>query len=129
MKFRKLRIAWSVFWGLACVLVIVLWVRSYRWLDSTDMVPSHRITSFRGSLRWDTPFTFTEPPNADLDLRGSYSVPIDEMMVVMSERRGISIYFWIPTLAFATITAAPWLRWRFSLRTLLILTTLVAVVL
>jgi hypothetical protein len=29
MKFRKLRIAWSVFCGLACVLLVVLWVRSY----------------------------------------------------------------------------------------------------
>jgi hypothetical protein len=29
MKFRKLRIAWLVFWGLACVLVIMLWVRSH----------------------------------------------------------------------------------------------------
>src|SRR5689334_19264816 len=29
LRFRKLRIAWSVFWGLACVLLIVLWVRSY----------------------------------------------------------------------------------------------------
>ena len=28
MRFRKLRIAWSVFWGLAAVLLIVLWVRS-----------------------------------------------------------------------------------------------------
>src|SRR4051795_652243 len=31
MRFRKLRIAWSVFWGVACVLLIVLWVRSYSW--------------------------------------------------------------------------------------------------
>ena len=29
MKFRKLRIAWSVVWGVAAVLLIVLWVRSY----------------------------------------------------------------------------------------------------
>jgi hypothetical protein len=29
MRFRKLRIAWSVFWALACVLMTVLWVRSY----------------------------------------------------------------------------------------------------
>src|SRR6476620_2384492 len=29
LRFRKLRIAWSVFCGLACVLLIVLWVRSY----------------------------------------------------------------------------------------------------
>jgi hypothetical protein len=33
MRFRKLRIAWSVFWGLACVLVILLWVRSHSWRD------------------------------------------------------------------------------------------------
>ena len=29
MRYRKLRIAWSVGWGIACVLLIVLWVRSY----------------------------------------------------------------------------------------------------
>src|SRR3954470_6575439 len=27
--FKRLRITWSVVWGLACVLLIVLWVRSY----------------------------------------------------------------------------------------------------
>jgi hypothetical protein len=32
MKFRKLRTAWSVGWGLLAVLLIVLWVRSVeRW--------------------------------------------------------------------------------------------------
>src|SRR6476660_2540884 len=30
MIFRKLRIAWSVGCAIACVLLIVLWVRSYR---------------------------------------------------------------------------------------------------
>jgi hypothetical protein len=34
MRLRKLRIAWSVGWGLACVLLIVLWVRSYSWEDA-----------------------------------------------------------------------------------------------
>src|SRR4051812_42896523 len=29
MRFRKLRIAWSVLCGLACVLLIAVWVRSY----------------------------------------------------------------------------------------------------
>src|SRR6476659_10578089 len=33
MRYRKLRIAWSAFWGLACVLLIALWVRSYWWCD------------------------------------------------------------------------------------------------
>src|SRR3954451_7738148 len=38
MKFRKLRIAWSVFWGVAAVLLIALWVRSYWWSDVLWMV-------------------------------------------------------------------------------------------
>ena len=29
MKYRKLRIAWSVGWGIVAVLLVVLWVRSY----------------------------------------------------------------------------------------------------
>src|SRR3954466_10432902 len=33
MRFRKLRIAWSVFCALACVLLVVLWVRSYFYHD------------------------------------------------------------------------------------------------
>ena len=34
MKFRKLRIAWSVMCGIVCVLLIVLWVRSFTVMDS-----------------------------------------------------------------------------------------------
>src|SRR6476660_981818 len=33
MRFRKLRIAWSVGCGVVCVLLIVLWARSYWWQD------------------------------------------------------------------------------------------------
>jgi hypothetical protein len=33
MRFRKLRIAWSVGWSLLAVLLIALWVRSYRHWD------------------------------------------------------------------------------------------------
>jgi hypothetical protein len=33
MKHRKLRIAWSVAWGITAVLLIALWVRSYWWAD------------------------------------------------------------------------------------------------
>jgi hypothetical protein len=34
MRFRKLRIAWSVVWGVVAMLLIVLWVRSYWWMDA-----------------------------------------------------------------------------------------------
>ena len=32
MRYRKLRIAWSVAWGVACVLLFALWMRSL-WLS------------------------------------------------------------------------------------------------
>jgi hypothetical protein len=34
MKYRKLRMAWSVGCGIACALLIVMWVRSYQTWDS-----------------------------------------------------------------------------------------------
>jgi len=34
MTFRKLRIAWSVACAIACVLLIVLWVRSLNRMDA-----------------------------------------------------------------------------------------------
>jgi hypothetical protein len=78
MRFRKLRIAWSVFWGLACVLPVVLWVKDYR---TTRLVASQ-------------PYAF-------------------------------------PILLTFTLAVAPWTNdrafARFSLRSLLIATTLVAV--
>src|SRR3954453_9683000 len=45
MKFRKLRIAWSVFWGVAAVLLVVLWVRSY-WQKYTLVIPRHGATIY-----------------------------------------------------------------------------------
>ncbi len=43
MRFRKLRIAWSVAWGILAVLLCVLWVRSYK---IADIVSGH-ITTFK----------------------------------------------------------------------------------
>jgi hypothetical protein len=34
MRYRKLRIVWSVAWGIAAVLLIALWARSYWWCDN-----------------------------------------------------------------------------------------------
>jgi hypothetical protein len=43
MSYHKLRIAWSVGWGIVCLLLIALWVRSYWWTDTIYYVqrPSH----------------------------------------------------------------------------------------
>src|SRR5947208_1113873 len=54
LRYRKPRIAWSVFWGLACVLLIVLWVRSYWRRDIVEHINENNtsiaISSHRGAL-------------------------------------------------------------------------------
>src|SRR5690349_20828765 len=53
MKHCKLRIAWSVAWGIAIVLLCVLWVRSYFTGDNFALGGSRGSisgTSFRGQL-------------------------------------------------------------------------------
>ena len=85
MRFRKLRIAWSVGCAIACVLLNYGFVRHERSVDDAPYVEEY--------ASWN-----------------SYS------------------YLILPA---AILAIAPWLPWpsRFSLRTLLIATTLVAVVL
>jgi hypothetical protein len=41
MRFRKLRIAWSVACAIACVLLIALWVRSYWAVDKSMPARPH----------------------------------------------------------------------------------------
>jgi len=142
-KLRKLRIAWSVFWGVACVLLIVLWVRSYQWEESAsgplpgasgfilDSIPSRlEIQLWDGHLSWEVIRYSQESLKARHIERspfrgtgfGFYSRPHYCI---------IHIPYWFLSISTAILTAVPWLRYskRFRLRTLLIATTLVAVVL
>jgi hypothetical protein len=143
MRFRKLRIAWSVAWGLAALLLIVLWVRSYWWIDFVT-VPNPmaaQISSGRGTIRFprqnvptpswrfvtismvevaaelkaqgEEPPVSPRPPLLYFDIKPSY----------------VALSYLYPLVVFGAITGIPWIGNRFSLRTLLIATTLVAVVL
>jgi len=89
MRFRKLRIAWSVVWGLACVSLIVLWVRSYG----------------REDLRIDSQFWVAD-------------------LTTVAGRK----LHWLVTIFCAILVGVIW-PGRFSLRALLIATTLLAAVL
>src|SRR6478672_11082996 len=58
MKFRKLRIAFSATCVIACVLQIVLWVRSYDWRDRI-VIPLRtarflRVDSNHGKVEFET---------------------------------------------------------------------------
>jgi hypothetical protein len=146
MRFRKLRIAWSVAWGLLAVLLIVFWVRSYWWGNRFDVqIAEERplsISSSSGTLglrtNWDiasayrhTPgqWSFTNYPITE-DVR-DWSWFSFQCELLWANWVGINIFLphWLVVIASGMLATLPWLRYHFSLRTLLIATTLLAVVL
>jgi hypothetical protein len=155
MSYRELRIAWSVGWGLAAVVMCMLWVRSY-WVEDVlekrtawQLMRLESETS-RLSFRQISP---TRNPGTiqilldEMELGGFHSrrpVGGDDRSAYWHQtsvvsfgcfgrasNRVIFIPHWFPVVVFAAISATPWIRWsrRFSLRALLIATALVAVVL
>jgi hypothetical protein len=142
MRFQKLRIAWSVTCGIAAVLLIVFWVRSYTWLEGAR-IPMSTTCGFQlGTL-------------SGLFAVGLRNVPGERFMI---ERRQVAewrklhrspsqlwggiimrqsdnvVYLpiWFLAVLSAVLSAVPWVRqrgWSFSLRSLLVATTLIAVML
>ncbi len=155
MRFRKLRIAWSVFWGVAAVLLIVLWVRSY-YLFTELRVPGPKIQtlsvqSFRGRTIWSIyEIRFVHQLEwMDLEDKGDRDwTEYDEFIgsfkwisaSAVKNGRALVLPLWffvvlsavcatVPYWLFAVRSTIARIPKRFSLRTLLIATTLVAVVL
>jgi hypothetical protein len=123
MKFRKLRIAWSVAWGVVAVLLCVLWVRSYWVSDSLLLPKGNRITVMRGWIYVNERFNISKNasvPSPQYNATSSSGIPIPDGV-------GPHIPLWCFAAVTSTLTVLPWFRFRFSLRTLLIATTLVAV--
>ena len=135
---RPLRIAVSVVSGICCVLMIVLWVRSYwrrdlisghttnRWFVIESVSGHVALMSQNDASGISTTWRFDSwGPHTR-----RFGVRINDHLVVR---------YWSLAFSFAVLAVTPWLsallanasqaRWRFSLRTLLIATTLVAAVL
>lgn len=149
MKHRKLRMAWSVLWGIACVLLIVLWVRSYRATDVFPLRPFCISTCGRlviwvrenagpggGSgqrIIYMSPETLLYMSRTDTHIEPFEVEPFPSRTGFHLERDDqrtiVQLPYWFLTPLFVMIASTPWLNWRFSLRTLLVATTLVAAVL
>jgi hypothetical protein len=110
MKYRKLRIAWSVMCGIICLLMAVEWVQSY----SGSNKGWHTLTRFENS-----PTYYYDSLEGRLRITNSQNW----------EAGAFGIFYWVCIAIFLGLVALPWLPWsnRFSLRTLLIAMTLVAV--
>ncbi len=156
MKFRKLRIAWSVVCVVLCVSLMVLWVCGYWYVYSAIRLVSPTTSACcliqegqfelnwtsdpvtvslvaRNGPGWTGGITALEDFYVDDGTEGDGPHPFGSPMLrrFAFDQDRIVIPLWFPTVLFGTFFAAPWVRWskRFSLRTLLIATTLVAIAL
>jgi hypothetical protein len=137
-----LRIAVTALSLTACVLLIALWVRSYRWEDYLSVnLPGSRVFIFHSWIGgtawrwerdempklWNKERMLIAPILQDLG-----GVPPDwteGFVGVLQGGRGVVVPYFALVTVFAFVAAAPWIDWSqsFSLRTLLIATTLIAV--
>jgi hypothetical protein len=138
---RYLRIAVTALSLTACVLLIVLWVRSFWWYDAIVAVSR---TSGLGVISMDGGIflKYTEGRDTQITTWQVFSQKAStfggDLLLQSRPSFGITwdsgfvegaVPHWILTVLAAAIAAASWTceKWRFSLRTLLIATTLVAV--
>src|SRR4051794_9394682 len=129
MRFRKLRIAWSVMWGVAAVLFVVLWVRSYSLVDAAYAL-SHSAMSRQGTIYIDAGLSWTGSATCH-----RFGWPTLEWLVFKNDPevdvKVGNVAFPVARLVWLTAACAPvsWISRRFSLRGLLIAMTLVAMML
>ena len=141
MKHRKQRIAWSVAWGVLAVLLCVLWVRSYRWINQSQykisntwafVLVSERGAAMIATMRTNSPivssFYTEELRNEDQHLpkRSQWG------LLLSDPKYEVRVPHWFLVLLSATLATGPWIRrlkWQFSLRGLLITTTMIALAL
>ncbi len=150
-RFRRIRFAVSVFFSALALALCVMWVRSYS-AKETYQGPIWKyvvsIQSVRGELGigfWDWPYksfawkkrTITDSESMEsLWEPAKGKVPLSNLGIrwyrqLAPQMTLVVVPFWMPVSMATTIAVVPWiihLR-RFSLRTMLIVTTLVAVVL
>ena len=146
---KYLRIAFSATCLIACVLLIALWVRSYWWREQLNCQvfnsPIISLTSRHGHLLFQSfnaqdgrfwrlawfKFPFSPAERQLWDNLIAQHGRMGFAAAIMSPGFVIAIPHWFAIFAggLLAFAVAPWPSWRFSLRTLLIFMTLLAVVL
>jgi hypothetical protein len=151
-RFRNLRIAFSTLGGVAGMLLIALWVRSYSWRDAVIAPVTSTTAIGWQSIQGHMAFSVITDPNFVVStMRGPWdrhtmSVQQWERLskgLQRSSRRAfpslifrkfavtnntVAIPYWFLAFLAVAFTAAPWFAWsrRFSLRLLFVAMTLVA---
>jgi hypothetical protein len=120
MRFPKLRIAWSVGWSVAALLLIALWVRSYSYREVIGFPSFAWIDSNHGRI------TLYDSRGAEQPTAYWYRDSVNGLFIPPGFKIAGLPHLLLVIVA-ASLTAMPWIRSRFSLRTLFIATALVAV--
>ena len=144
MRFRKLRIAWSVTCLIACLLLIAMWVRSYWVIEAlgrgsrtpsettkTTVFSNHGTLEFSRRTVQTTQEKFPVPDKWTYGtVRPQFATKYKFFWLLTNKEFMIQFPTWLPVILIAPAAAIPWLglKWKFTVRTLLLITTLVAVV-
>lgn len=140
-KFLKyLRLTWTGFFAVVTVLLCVLWLRSYWWVEQASLPIGQSRCLYFGSVPGAFMFGVTsepwpetyssEPADAWLaDALDDEDTPWSSARKFRLMGGAVMLPYWFGSSSAPLIALAPWTRLRFSLRTLLIATTLVAVLL
>jgi hypothetical protein len=148
MKYRKQRIAWSVAWGVACFLSLLIWGRShtihdvlkgndvgdydvtYESSNGSQQIVAMNMAVFRG------PSAISRGPwfhlrSMSADLGGSIFAWNFHYQTTPAFMIQLNWPHWFTAVVTAFFAGLPWIAKakRFTLRTMLIATTLVAVAL
>jgi hypothetical protein len=143
MRFRRTRIATSVFFGVLSLILLMMWVRSYWYFDqvrhSVNGATYAGIDSMVGRIRVSSQTLGNHLPSftghSSIDLRDlpqrQPKSPTFSWIVTHSGRTMITFPHWLPLVVTAGIATICWLPIdrRCNLRTLFLATTLVAVLL
>jgi hypothetical protein len=123
---RYLRSTWTVFCGIAAVLLIVLWVRSYWWSEEIigETLSCYPFAeSTRGQLAFGMPQrnTSAHAQNADWMLR---TYPVNTSPKPFLERAfqpfavpnypGLILPHWSVVILIVASAVVPWISFRFS---------------
>jgi hypothetical protein len=143
-KFRKLRIFWSIVFGMLYLLLVALWVRSNSWTSSAYWIYSNGqailLSSDNGNIQflWERNASFgnktgwffqqVELPAKFREARARRSWVSNRFLWESGPARvQVFIPYWLPVFLCGLASALPWLRRRYSLRAILIAAAIAAV--
>jgi len=115
-KLLNLRIAWTLLCLTAIILLFGLWILSYEYEDCILISSRFVLRSSKGFIvlgRYDW----------------AYKLPGRSNPIVGSLQSEVRVHYVFSVVALAAMTFFPWLARTFSLRTLLVATTLIAAML